>query len=838
MNRKRTRFASAGRSAGGVAGRSAGATMATQTSAVAGTNLIGASGRGGKLGRAFFSAGRLAGSVFGAASAAIIAGEIEKTLTDKFAGGKRGNEAMGRPGSYGSPFGEKGIFGGLFKRKGGAVGFQGGGLVPSVLSPGELGILPDGGAFTVPGRRVAADNFPAMLPAGTSIFTGSGQAMLAAGMPPDLALSRQAPHFRTGGKVKAGSYNSTSYGPPWGGINGGGVTRTGVNLKGAPKMYGIAVDPNQIALGSKVFVKPNPFNTNKVFTAFDTGGAIKGNRLDFYDWRGRSKQLGWGKRAVQVSTAAGARVGGGGSSGARSTSISIPAASSYPLMGNLFSTLGETSLSSTENVNRTELLTSVLEGIAPETSDYPSRKQISLSGPAALAGRRAGGGGGEAGDTRFAALLSTMSKIDARSYGCVYGGGHAQPREAESRLDCSSSVALAMQNAGIPWPTGTSATTWARQGRQGQVRDGHVDPSHTYMAVRHRGLAGVRHPDRTPAGPRFPLRSGLPVPSRLHRPPPCRVSQGWHRWHPARQAQGPAGAARDPSGGIRRIRKGGKVGRGPRTLAVGRNPLGSTVRRLAGSPGVRWRPDVDEAVREAGPQVQLQQAAQVPGRHPPQACPDAQERPDRAGAHPVPPVAWCADAGGGRARAADQRAPVRVGRHPGVLVGPVGLAVGPADPVRHRPRLRGRPAGPDRGGAVRAWVPLPGSVAAWCRRWRAKQTGNKAKVKQVSDEIKEVDRQSLGLRASIVTLNKSIQEQNESALAEAMQALAEAQKAQTEALNAATAEVKKQNDFATSVTAITSREAVRALSDVISGGIGATYSQRSTSAGTGQLARL
>jgi 3D (Asp-Asp-Asp) domain-containing protein len=44
-----------------------------------------------------------------------------------------------------------------------------------------------------------------------------------------------------------------------------------------------------IPLGSKLKITPNPFGYSGAFTAFDTGGAIKGNRIDFYDWRGRAR---------------------------------------------------------------------------------------------------------------------------------------------------------------------------------------------------------------------------------------------------------------------------------------------------------------------------------------------------------------------------------------------------------------------------------------------------------------------------------------------------------------------------------------------------------------------
>lgn len=99
-----------------------------------------------------------------------------------------------------------------------------------------------------------------------------------------------------------GKFVATSYGPPWGGIQGTGVTATGVNLKGGPHTYGIAVDPSVIPLGSNVKVQPNPFGYGGSFKAFDTGGAIKGRRIDFYDWRGRAAQNNWGSRPVTIST--------------------------------------------------------------------------------------------------------------------------------------------------------------------------------------------------------------------------------------------------------------------------------------------------------------------------------------------------------------------------------------------------------------------------------------------------------------------------------------------------------------------------------------------------------
>lgn len=97
-----------------------------------------------------------------------------------------------------------------------------------------------------------------------------------------------------------GKFVSTAYGPPWVGIQGTGVTADGTDLRPAKQIYGVAVDPSVVKLGTYLLIQPNPFNWNGAFKAFDTGGAIKGNRIDFYDWRGRAKQNAWGRKSVTV----------------------------------------------------------------------------------------------------------------------------------------------------------------------------------------------------------------------------------------------------------------------------------------------------------------------------------------------------------------------------------------------------------------------------------------------------------------------------------------------------------------------------------------------------------
>jgi 3D (Asp-Asp-Asp) domain-containing protein len=111
----------------------------------------------------------------------------------------------------------------------------------------------------------------------------------------------------------SGSWTATAYGPPWGGIEGSGITATGVDLRSGPPALEVAADPKLLPLGSYVHVWPNPFGTRRAFYVGDTGAAIVGRRIDIYDWRGRAAQLAWGIRSVSVTAASGPEDEGGSS---------------------------------------------------------------------------------------------------------------------------------------------------------------------------------------------------------------------------------------------------------------------------------------------------------------------------------------------------------------------------------------------------------------------------------------------------------------------------------------------------------------------------------------------
>ncbi|MBM7583877.1 3D (Asp-Asp-Asp) domain-containing protein [Bacillus pakistanensis] len=73
-----------------------------------------------------------------------------------------------------------------------------------------------------------------------------------------------------------------------------GITKTGVDLRANPDAKVIAVDPDIIPLGSKVYVEGFGYAR-----AEDTGGAIKGNRIDIFIPT-EEKALEYGVRDIKV----------------------------------------------------------------------------------------------------------------------------------------------------------------------------------------------------------------------------------------------------------------------------------------------------------------------------------------------------------------------------------------------------------------------------------------------------------------------------------------------------------------------------------------------------------
>ncbi len=73
-----------------------------------------------------------------------------------------------------------------------------------------------------------------------------------------------------------------------------GVTKTGINLKSNPDVKVIAVDPSIIKLGTKVYVEGYGYAI-----AGDTGGSIKGNKIDVF-FPTKEEAYKWGRKNVTI----------------------------------------------------------------------------------------------------------------------------------------------------------------------------------------------------------------------------------------------------------------------------------------------------------------------------------------------------------------------------------------------------------------------------------------------------------------------------------------------------------------------------------------------------------
>ncbi|GGH87682.1 3D (Asp-Asp-Asp) domain-containing protein [Pullulanibacillus pueri] len=86
--------------------------------------------------------------------------------------------------------------------------------------------------------------------------------------------------------------NSTAYTAYCSGCSG--VTATGINLRANPDVKVVAVDPDVIPLGTKLYVDGYGYAV-----AGDTGGAINGKRIDLF-MSNQSDALDWGRKTVKV----------------------------------------------------------------------------------------------------------------------------------------------------------------------------------------------------------------------------------------------------------------------------------------------------------------------------------------------------------------------------------------------------------------------------------------------------------------------------------------------------------------------------------------------------------
>lgn len=137
-------------------------------------------------------------------------------------------------------------------------------------------------------ETVVAEPTHKVVDVGSKVEVAAAPAKAAA--PATASVSRGSGSEPSGGRefyVEATAYTAYCAGCS-------GTTATGINLRANPNMKLIAVDPRVVPLGSKVWVEGYGYAI-----AGDTGGAIKGNRIDLH-MATKSQAYSWGRRQVKM----------------------------------------------------------------------------------------------------------------------------------------------------------------------------------------------------------------------------------------------------------------------------------------------------------------------------------------------------------------------------------------------------------------------------------------------------------------------------------------------------------------------------------------------------------
>jgi 3D (Asp-Asp-Asp) domain-containing protein len=280
-----------------------------------------------------------------------------------------------------------------------------------------------------------------------------------------------------------GQWVATAYGPPWEGIQGSGITATGIDLRPAKPAYIIAVDPSVIPLGTYVHVSPNPFGNDAInFEAADTGGAIIGKHIDIYDWMGRAAQNSWG--AQHVSVTPGVKTGAG------------PVLEAIP--GGILEGAEEPS-------EPAQCQTAGAEGPLPLT---PGQSAKVLPDGLASVPQQAPGA--------VRKMIIAGNRLDHASY--LYGGAHGSALGTlQPAYDCSSAVSYVLHAGGVFGAEAEDSTELESYGAPGPGKwvSVYANSEHAFMYV-----AGVRFdtsyigtddgPNREQGGPRWRVFPEVP----------------------------------------------------------------------------------------------------------------------------------------------------------------------------------------------------------------------------------------------------------------------------------------------------------------------------------------
>ena len=254
---------------------------------------------------------------------------------------------------------------------------------------------------------------------------------------------------------------ATAYGPPWNAMEGTGITSTGVSLRKGQQKLVVAVDPRVIPYGTKLRIPNNPFgNPNLIFTAADTGDAIKGDRLDFFIAGGRGLQNRWGRRNTTVEI-----VGRGSpkdvailgdSAGVRNPALAR-AASPGP---------SSTALASARRQAAASWLLSNSKDPLQLVSDVQNAEAQVPVATGTTAPAATSGGGVQSTNDPVAKFVGRANAIDAKRLPYQWGGGHTGRVNAYNAkpLDCSGAVSAVL---GINPRVSGQFTKWGKPGDGG-----------------------------------------------------------------------------------------------------------------------------------------------------------------------------------------------------------------------------------------------------------------------------------------------------------------------------------------------------------------------------------
>ena len=158
------------------------------------------------------------------------------------------------------------------------------GLTSDLILPGQV-VFVEGNEYSAP--KAVESSQAVNTSAGTSASNATTASAPAASQPVQSTQQTEAPAAARTLTVEATAYTAYCTGCS-------GTTATGIDLRSNPNQKVIAVDPNVIPLGSRVWVEGYG-----EAIAGDTGGAIKGNKIDVFI-PNQQDALNWGRQTVTV----------------------------------------------------------------------------------------------------------------------------------------------------------------------------------------------------------------------------------------------------------------------------------------------------------------------------------------------------------------------------------------------------------------------------------------------------------------------------------------------------------------------------------------------------------